>query len=147
MTKRHSRYRLGILGTVLLAGAFATACDDGPTAPVRVGAPTPLPVPNVAGNWRGSYRSCGPDVLGCGPTLPAAAALSQEGSQVTGTVTISGGGVGEGSLEASVLGNQLRGTLTIGGQRKNLTGSTSADHLTLLFPSSAISRATIDLTR
>jgi hypothetical protein len=134
----------------VLAACFALAgCnDDGPTAPIGNSAPTPLPVPSVAGTWNGTYRSCSAPVIGCGPTVSATATLAQDGSRVTGTVMAGGGGFGLGALEATLHEDQLRGTLTVGrGERKSLNGEASENHLILRFATSAISQGTIDLRR
>jgi hypothetical protein len=142
---RHVR-TAGVLAVCLsLAG-----CDDGPTAPRTtnvVPTPTPAPVTNLAGSWQGTYQSCSVDIIGCSPLYAAAASFSQDGSRITGRVTTQSSRLSESALEGTLQDNQLRGTLTVGGERVQATGSANANHVTMTFRDGVISQGTIQLSR
>jgi hypothetical protein len=133
------------LFVIVAACAILTGCDDnGPTAPTT---PRVAPTPNVAGNWQGVYRDCSVTVIGCSPTVAAAAAFIQDGSRITGRVTTESSTLNESAFEGSLVGDQLRGTLTAGGERKRVTGSASANRMMIMFSSGPISQGTIELNR
>ena len=109
--------------------------------------PTPAPVTNLAGSWQGTYQSCSVDIIGCSPVFAAAASFSQDGSRITGRVTTQSSRLSESALEGTLQDNELRGTLTVGGERKQLTGLANANHVRMTFNDGAISSATIQLSR
>jgi hypothetical protein len=146
-----SRSRIRHIRTVGVLAVFLSlaGCDDGPTAPTTNVAPTPTPAPvtNLAGSWQGTYQSCSVDIIGCSPVFAATASFSQDGSRITGRVTTQSSRLSESALEGTLQDNELRGTLTVGGERKQLTGSANANHVRMTFNDGAISSGTIQLSR
>ena len=122
-------------------------CDDGPTAPNR-GAPTPA-VPNVAGNWRGTVRSGGIAAV-CGEDGSAAATFRQEGTRVTGTVTMTQAGTATTSeFVGDLQESQLTGTLTATGNPVSVSGTASSTRIILTYGRETFlcRKPTIDLSR
>jgi hypothetical protein len=123
-----SRNLIAILATC----AFLVACDDGPTAPRTRLAPTPK-TPNVAGNWHGTVDRGGhPSV--CGEDIPVAATFSQDGTRITGTVTMMQVAASTTSqFLGDVQGSQLTGTLTATGSPVAVTGTASSTRIVMRY--------------
>jgi hypothetical protein len=122
----------------LVACLVATGCGDnnGPTAPVS---PTPAPIPNVAGNWQGRFQpGVSSQFFACGAEVNATAALSQDGSHVTGTVTTQSTRLNRGTFTGEAGATQIRGSLVIGDSTRRVTGAVSANRLTMSFASDSI---------
>lgn len=126
---------------VIAVCSLLAACDDGPTAPsIRLvptsvparATPTPVPVPNVAGMWGGTFN---PGQY-CGGVASASATFSLDGSRVTGSVTTTSSQLPSGRFEGEFQGFHLSGTLKIGSTTKTVTGSASATVMTMRFPGS-----------
>jgi hypothetical protein len=132
-----TRFRSRLIA-IVAACAILTGCDDGPTAPRAVLQPTPLPVPNVVGNWQGHSHTAGSPYL-CGSDTPASATFSQDGSRVTGRVrTQTTAGVRlEREFQGELRGPQLTGTLTANGTTTNVSGGASATHINMRFGASS----------
>lgn len=133
--------RARFLIAMVAACSIFVACDDGPTAPSLRTVPTsvparatltPLPAPNVAGSWSGTFHP-GQSSF-CGPVAAASATFSQEGSRVTGSITTTSQGFPSGRFDGEFQGLHLSGTLKIGSTTKLVTGSASATVLTMRFP-------------
>jgi hypothetical protein len=119
-----------IAGFLILVG-----CDDGPTGPSVRAAPTPVPVPNVAGTWQGHTRIPGPGIV-CGGDRPTSATFAQEGARVTGSVrTALNGSTLIRSFDGTLQGSQITGTLTEGGTTMGVSGQASPTNMTLRFGS------------
>jgi hypothetical protein len=111
-------------------------CDDGPTGPSVRSAPTPVPVPNVAGTWQGHTRTDGPAILCGGGAIPTSATFAQEGARVTGSVrTPRNGSTLIRSFEGTLQGSQITGTLADGGTMIGVSGTASPTNMTLRFGS------------
>jgi hypothetical protein len=124
---------------VITACSFLVSCDDGPTAPRAAGRPTPLPIPNVAGTWQGRFQpGVSSEFFNCGPEVNATATLSQEGSHVTGTITTQSTRLNRGTFTGEAGPTQIRGSLAIGSDTRRVTGSASANRVTMSFASDSI---------
>jgi hypothetical protein len=142
-TQFSSRLIAIVVGCALLA-----ACDDGPTAPTAHAAPTPVPIPNVAGTWQGRYNpGPGNEFFLCGGEVPATATFTQDGAQISGTVRTQSVRLGQAAFAGNLGGGQLRGTLTIDGTNTRVTGVASADHLTMNWGVLLCGINTLDLRR
>ena len=120
------------LFAIVVACLLLVGCDDGPTGPSTRVAPTPV-VPNVAGNWRGMFRTGGPAAL-CGEDIPATATFSQDGTRITGSVTLTQNGTPRTSeFVGELQGAQLTGTLNGGGNPVSVSGSASSTNIRLTY--------------
>jgi hypothetical protein len=138
MTNQSTPRLAGIVITTLVVCLVITGCDDnGPTAP-RV-APTPVPIPNIAGNWQGRFQpGVSSQFFACGGEVNATAALSQEGSHITGTITTQSTRLNRGTFTGEAGSTQIRGSLVIGSSTRRVTGTASANRLTMTFASDSI---------
>ena len=130
------------LAIVTLAALPLAGCNESsPTEPKALAAtpiptltPTPLPPGgNIAGAWTGTYGST--DWLDCDTSIisPAQATLSQNGSDVRGTLTATGdpNGCPCGNLTftGTLQGNFLQGTVGSPNQTWSVSGSLSGSTL------------------
>jgi len=107
-----------------------TYCDAPPTptpvpptpTPTPDITPSPPPLPNISGTWSGSWSSVLPSIFGS-----VSATFMQSGSDVTGTMTISGSPCFEnGTVTGTVIDDQLStGVLLEGGQTVNFSATIS----------------------
>ena len=112
--------------------AVLVACDDGPTAPSTRVAPTPT-TPNVAGSWRGTLDTGGVAAV-CGEDVPVAATFSQDGTRITGTVTMTQvAATTTSQFLGDLQGSQLTGTLTATGSPVAVTGTASSTHIIMRY--------------
>jgi len=140
---------------IVAACSLLTGCDDGPTAPgtrqpatpiAPQSTPTPIPVPNVAGTWNGTFHPGGLAEL-CGSESSAAAKFSQDGSHLTGTVTTQHLQFRSSTFEGSLQGSHLSGTLRVGTETRSVTGSAFSNNLTMRFGFGLFCQGRIDLNR
>jgi hypothetical protein len=120
-------------------------CDDGPTSPNN---PTPA-VPNVSGSWHGTVQSGGLAVV-CGEDRSATATFRQDGTHVTGTITMTQAGIVTASeFVGDLQGTQLAGTLTASGSPVSVSGTASSTRITLTYGQETFlcRKSTIDLSR
>jgi len=109
---------------VLLISGIGCNDDHSPTSPST---------PSISGNWQGTYQ---PGIAAnfdpCDAGGPAAATFSQQGKQVSGTLTTQNHSNAEGDFVGEFIdGSLLRGMLTKNGTARMVSGSTSAGQLTL----------------
>jgi len=128
------------LAVIAVAAPFLAGCNESsPTEPKVVAAATPAPTPtprppggNVTGTWTGTFNST--DFLDCDTEIVslAQATLSQNGSDVGGTLTATGdpNGCPCGNLTfaGTLQENALKGTINLpahgGSVHGALTGQT-----------------------
>jgi hypothetical protein len=90
---------------IFLVASFA--CKDSNTVTGPTVGPTAA---NLAGTWTGSYSSKAPSC----PTTPVTISLTQNGADVTGSVTTNACGP-HGFFKATVSGNSVTGNIDLGG--------------------------------
>ena len=134
---------LRALVVATVAAALLAGCSDSsPTEPKALTVATPIPTPtptplppggNIAGTWTGSYVSTG--WLDCDTSIisPAQATLTQNGSDVRGTLTATGDPrgcpCGKLTFTGTLQGNYLEGTIGLPNQHWGVSGVLSASTL------------------
>lgn len=132
-----------LLVLALTCSIFIACNDDGPTAPTTapVARPTatPIPIPNVAGQWTGRLVPCQSQAV-CGGPVSVAATFVQEDVHVNGTI---GGGTFRGELSA----NRLSGSLVSRSNTYTASGTASATHISLSWNTGIFGRGSLTLDR